>query len=108
VDQPAQHCSPCRIYRDSAVDEYSKGPEKYNATRYSIDDCRSWRSVTEYLANLESAAKACGQGLADGDVMKFGLVIQAWMHLDLPLRETVDEPAPDTSLGQFASTLLRK
>jgi len=81
---------------------------KYNTTRYSVQDCRNRRSITEYFATLEAAAKACGQGPADGDVNKFGLVIQAWMHLDLPLRETVDEPAPKTTLDQFAATLLRK
>src|SRR5277367_1586568 len=75
---------------------------KYNTTRYSVQDCRSRRSITEYLATLEAAAKACGQGPADSDVNKFGLVIQAWMHLDLTLRKTVDEPAPDTTLDQFA------
>src|SRR5438045_8986741 len=30
------------------------------------------------------------------------------MHLDLPLRETVDEPAQNTMLEQFAGTLLWK
>src|SRR5277367_4621571 len=81
---------------------------KYNTTRYSVQDCRNRRSITEYLATLEAAAKACGQGPADGDANKFGLVIQAWMHLDLPLRETVDEPAPETTLDQFATMLLRQ
>jgi len=71
---------------------------KYNTTRHSVQDCRNRRSVTEYLAALKAAAKACGQGPATGDVNKSSLVIQAWMHLDLPLRKTVDEPVPETTL----------
>ena len=30
------------------------------------------------------------------------------MHLDLPLRETVDEPAKDLTLDEFTKVLLRK
>ena len=62
----------------------------------------------EYLATLESAAKACGQGPVENDKQKFGLVIQAWMHLDLELWQTIDKPLPDTSLDQFTYTLLCK
>src|SRR5438045_9580392 len=86
----------------------SEALAKFTTTRYSVEDCRSRRSITEYLATLEAAAKACGLGPTSTDTQKFGLVIQAWMHLDLPLRETVDEPAPSTTLEQFAGTLLRK
>ena len=81
---------------------------KYNATRYSVKDCRSRRSITEYVATLEAAAKACGLGSASDDPQKRGLVIQAWMHLDLPLRETVDEPSEDLTLDEFIKVLLRK
>ena len=86
----------------------SEALAKFTTTRYSVEDCRSRRSITEYLATLEAAAKACGLGPTSNDTQKFGLVIQAWMHLDLPLRETVDEPAQNTTLEQFAGTLLRK
>jgi hypothetical protein len=81
---------------------------KFNAIRYSVEDCRNRRSITEFLATLESYAKACGQGPMDGDDIKFGIVMHAWMHLELVLRETVDEPLPGTSLEQFCNTLLRK
>jgi hypothetical protein len=73
----------------------SEALAKYNATRYSVEDCRSRRSITEYVATLEAAAKACGLGPAKDDLQKRGLVIQTWMHLDLALRETVDEPSED-------------
>ena len=86
----------------------SEAYSKYNTTRYSVQDCRNRRLVTEYLATLEAAVKACGQGLLDSDIHKFGLVIQAWMHLDIELRQTVDEPMPETTLEQFAGILLRK
>jgi hypothetical protein len=86
----------------------SEALAKYNATRYSVEDCRSRRSITEYVATLEAAAKACGLGSASDDPQKRGLVIQAWMHLDLPLRETVDEPSEDLTLDEFTKVLLRK
>jgi len=75
-----------------------------HSPRTSVQDCRnrrSCRSIIEYLTTLEAAARACGQGPAAGDVNKFGLIVQAWMHLDLPLRETVDEPAPETTLDHI-------
>ena len=77
----------------------SEALAKYNATRYTIEDCRARRSVTEYLATLEAMASACGLGSSQNDPQRFGLVIQAWMHLDLPLRETVDEPPEDMTLN---------
>ena len=49
---------------------------KYNATRYSVEDCRFCRLITEYVATLEAAAKACGLGSALDDLQKRGLVIQ--------------------------------
>ena len=73
-----------------------------------MEDCRNQWSITEYLTTLELAAKACGQGPAENDKHKFGLVIQAWMHLDLELQQTVDELSPDMSLDQFTYTLLCK
>ena len=86
----------------------SEALARYNATWYTVEDCRSRRSVTEYLATLEAAVSACGLGSAQNDPQKFGLVIQAWMHLDLPLQETVDEPPKDMTLNQFAKVLLQK
>ena len=54
----------------------SEALAKYNATRYLVEDCRSRRSITEYVATLEAAAKACGLGLAKDDKHKRRLVIQ--------------------------------
>ena len=53
----------------------SEALAKYNATQYSVEDCRSRRSITEYVATLEAAAKACGLGLAQDDPQKCRLVI---------------------------------
>ena len=50
---------------------------KFTGTRYTVEDCRARRSVTEYLATLEAASSACGYGSAAGDPQRFGLVIQA-------------------------------
>lgn len=50
---------------------------KYNATQYSVDDCRARRSITKYLATLEATTNSCGLGPTDDDTQKFGLVIQA-------------------------------
>ena len=86
----------------------SKSLAKYNATRYSVKDCRSRRSITEYVALLEAAAKACGLGPAQDDPQKRCLVIQVWMHLDLALCKTVDEPSEDLTLDQFTKVLLQK
>ena len=86
----------------------SEALAKYNATWYSVEDCRSRRSITEYVATLEAAAKAYGLGSASDDPQKRGLVIQAWMHLDLPLQETVDEPSEDLTLDEFTKVLLQK
>ncbi|KAI1002213.1 hypothetical protein K3495_g5985 [Podosphaera aphanis] len=85
----------------------SEAFDRYNRTRYSVDDYRNRKSITTYIATLESAAKACGQ-VDSNDDTKFDVVIQAWMHLDQPLRETVDEPAHGTTLEQFTNTILRK
>lgn len=54
----------------------SEALAKYNATWYSVKDCRLRCSITEYVATLEAAAKACGLGLAKDDPRKQGLVIQ--------------------------------
>ena len=86
----------------------SEALAKYNATWYSVEDCRSRRSITEYVATLEAAAKACGLGSASDDPQKRGLVIQTWMHLDLPLWETIDKPSKDQTLDEFTKVLLRK
>ncbi len=50
-----------------------------------------------------AAAKSCGQGESE-----FGLVIQAWMHIDMPLRQDIDEPKDGTSVEDFVNTLLAK
>lgn len=68
----------CKVLEERFRLPPSEAFAKYNTTRYTVDDKR------------------------------FGLVIQAWMHLDLPLRETVDEPAPGTTFEEFAGMLLRK
>jgi hypothetical protein len=81
---------------------------RFNAIRYSVEDYKNRRSITDYLATLEYYAKACGQGLMDGDNVKFGMVWHTWIHLDPIFRETMDEPLLGTSLQQFYNTLLWK
>ena len=50
--------------KDDSVHTIREALARYNATRYTVEDCRSCRSVTEYLATLEAAASACGLGSA--------------------------------------------
>ena len=80
----------------------------FNTTQYSVKDCCSQRSIMEYLATLEAVAQHCGFGPTKDNTRKYGLVIQAWMHLDLPLQETVDEPEQGMTLEQFTKILLQK
>ena len=68
----------------NGVEEYCKALErrfkpapseawnKFTSCRYTVEDVRNHRSVTEYVSSLTAAAKGCGQG--DNE---FGLVIQA-------------------------------
>ena len=53
----------------------SEALAKYNATWYLVEDCRSRRSIIEYIATLEAAAKPCGLGLVSDNPQKRGLVI---------------------------------
>ena len=46
----------------------SEALAKYNATRYSIKDYRSQRSIIEYIATLEVAAKACRLEISKDDL----------------------------------------
>ena len=81
---------------------------KYNTTWYSIEDYRSRRLVTEFVATLETTTKACGLELAKDNLQKRSLVIQTWMHLDLLLQETIDKPSKDLTLEEFTKVLLQK
>jgi hypothetical protein len=81
---------------------------KFNAIRYLVEDYKNRRSITEFLATLESYVKAYGQGPMDRDDIKFEMVIYTWIYLELVLRETVDKPLLRISLEQFCNTLLRK
>ncbi|KAL3428067.1 hypothetical protein PVAG01_01576 [Phlyctema vagabunda] len=99
-------------YCDALEERFQPPPSealaRFENTKYTVQDCRNKRSVTEYVAMIESAAKACGQGPRLGDETKFGIVLQCWRHLDPVLRRSVDEPLRDTSLKDFTNTLLRK
>ena len=50
-----------------------------------------------------AVTKSCDQGKSE-----FGLVIQAWMHIDMSLQQDIDESKNETSVKDFVNTLLIK
>ncbi len=55
------------------------------------------------MSRVIAAVKACGQG----DI-EFSQVLYAWSHLDVLLRETIDESKEGTIVEQFMEVLSRK
>ena len=81
----------------------SEAWNKFTTTRYTLEDVRSHRSPTEYVTTLMAAAKSCGQGESE-----FGLMIQTWMHIDMPLHCNIDELKNGTIIEEFVNILLVK
>jgi len=81
----------------------SEAWNKFTTTRYTLEDVRSHRSSTEYVTTLMAAAKSCGQGESE-----FGLMIQTWMHIDMPLCCNIDELKNGTTIEEFVNILLIK
>lgn len=81
----------------------SEALRKLQNTRYTPLDARNKKSVTAYISEIVTAAKASNQGNTE-----FAQVLLAWTNLDLELRETIDEPQEGTTIGQFMETLQRK
>ena len=70
-------------------------------TRYSIEDCRKQRSLSEYLTQIQIAAH--GSGFTE----EYATVLFAWRHITIELRQDVLEPEEGTSISDFMKTLLR-
>jgi len=81
----------------------SEAWNKFTTTRYTLEDVRSHWSSTEYVITLMTAAKSCGQGES-----KFGLMIQTWMHINMPLHCNIDELKNGTIIEEFVNILLVK
>jgi len=81
----------------------SEAWNKFTTTRYTLEDVRSHRSPTKYVITLMTAAKSCGQGESE-----FGLMIQAWMHINMPLHCDIDELKNGTIIEEFVNILLVK
>jgi hypothetical protein len=71
--------------------------------RYTTQGARNRKSPTAYVSELVAAAQACGQGTNE-----YALVLHAWTHLDIELRENIDEPAANTTIATFMEVLRRK
>jgi hypothetical protein len=54
----------------------------------------------EYITNVQAASKACRQG--DNE---FGIVMQAWMKINIQLCQFLCEPHPSMTLEQFVKEL---
>ena len=81
----------------------SEAFNKFNSVRFTVEDVRSRRSPAEYVNTLVAAAKGCGQG--DNG---YSNVIQAWMHINIPLRRQINEPLPGITIHDFIGIMLRK
>jgi len=81
----------------------SEAWNKFTTTRYTLEDVRSHWSSTEYVTTLMTAVKSCEQG-----ELKFGLMIQTWMHIDMPLCCDIDELKNETIIEEFVNILLIK
>jgi hypothetical protein len=90
----------CQSLENRFKQSPSQAWARLNACRYTVLNARNHRSVSEYIANVQAASKACGQG--DN---KFGIVMQAWMKIDVQLRQFLCEPHPSTTLEQFVEEL---
>jgi hypothetical protein len=71
--------------------------------RYTTQDARNRKSPTAYVSEIVAAAQACGQGTNE-----YALVLHAWTHLDIELRDNIDEPAANTTIATFMEVLRRK
>jgi len=81
----------------------SEAWNKFTTTRYTFEDIRSHQSSIEYVITLITAAKSCEQGESE-----FGLMIQTWMHIDMPLYCNIDELKNGTIIEEFVNILLIK
>ena len=52
--------------------------------------------MPDYVISLQTVARACGLGGSD-----FAIIMQAWMHLDIELRRTIDEPVEGMNLAEY-------
>ncbi|OAP54182.1 hypothetical protein AYL99_11717 [Fonsecaea erecta] len=86
-------------FKDSPLDALNK----LNSLKYTMTDAQKRRSPSAYMAEVIAAAKACGY---DSDESAF--VPFAWNRIDIRLRNSIDEPAPGTSVATFMETLRRK
>ena len=82
---------------------FSEAWNKFTTTRYTLKDIKSHWSSTEYIITLMTAVKSCEQGES-----KFGLMIQMWMHIDMPLCCDIDELKNETIIEEFVNILLIK
>jgi len=81
----------------------SEAWNKFTTIRYTLEDIRSHWSSTEYVITLMTAVKSCEQGES-----KFDLMIQTWMHINMPLHCNIDELKNETIIEEFVNILLIK
>jgi hypothetical protein len=75
--------------------------DKLHSTCYSLKDCQNKRNLSEYVAQIQSAANNCGI------TEEFGIVMLAWKYLDINLRVDIPEPQQGDTVDMFI-TLLRR
>ena len=103
------------IHDPSGVDEWcnlleqrfkqppSEALQTLHSLRYTVQDARHRKSPTAYVSEIVAAAQACNQGTNE-----YALVLHAWSHLDIELRETIDEPPANTTIPVLIEMLRRK
>ncbi len=81
----------------------SEAWNKFTTIRYILKDVKSHQSSTEYVITLMTAVKSYEQ-----DESKFDLMIQTWMHINMPLHCNIDELKNETIIEEFVNILLIK
>ncbi len=82
---------------------FSEAWNKFTTIRYTFKDIKSHWSSIKYVITLMTAVKSCEQG-----ELKFNLMIQTWMHIDMSLCHNIDELKNETIIEEFINILLIK
>ncbi len=93
----------CKTLEKHFKVSFNEAWNKFTTTRYTLEDVRSHWSSTEYVITLMTAVKSCEQG-----ELKFDLMIQTWMHINMPLHCDIDELKNRTIIEEFVNILLIK
>ncbi|OAP54183.1 hypothetical protein AYL99_11718 [Fonsecaea erecta] len=92
----------CKALEDRFKESPSDALNRLNSFKYTIFDAQKRKSPIAYMAEVISAARACGYD------NEYSMVLFAWNEIDIQLRESIDEPGPGTTVATFMDTLRQK